>query len=284
MSKPAARIGDGHNCPKLTPGTGVPHVGGVIIGPGCGTVLIEGLPAATVGDACMCVGEPDKIIQGSTGVFIGGKPAARSGDRCAHGGVVTGGCGRVLIGEGVGLELFKEADEPVGDDFVEPSDDEKISIINKSIQTCMYILDNKLKLLSNNDELTFKEFKKWFGQCNGKSKKIIVKRIRKVMIVVKKLKGEQFNKVREEDRQKIYAQVYPRDPIHRIFLGDHFWKARDSGMDSRPGILIHEISHFKNVGRTVDHAEGPVKSLDLAIKNPKDALFNADSFEYFMEA
>ncbi|WP_165760417.1 M35 family metallo-endopeptidase [Niastella populi] len=55
-------------------------------------------------------------------------------------------------------------------------------------------------------------------------------------------------------------------------------------MDSRPGILIHEISHFKNVGRTVDHADGEVKSLDLAIKNPKDALFNADSFEYFMEA
>nr|WP_242675032.1 PAAR domain-containing protein [Niastella populi] len=74
----------------VTPGTGVPHVGGVIIGPGCGTVLIEGLPAATVGDACICVGEPDKITKGSTGVFLGGKPAARIGDQCAQGGRVTG--------------------------------------------------------------------------------------------------------------------------------------------------------------------------------------------------
>jgi uncharacterized Zn-binding protein involved in type VI secretion len=100
MGNPAARLTDMHVCPMVTPGLPpIPHVGGPVIGPGCPTVLISGLPAAVVGDMCMCVGPPDSIAMGSTGVFIGGKPAARMGDTCAHGGTIVLGCPTVLIGE-----------------------------------------------------------------------------------------------------------------------------------------------------------------------------------------
>jgi len=100
MSKPAARIGDMHVCPMVTPGVPpIPHVGGPLSGPGCPTVLIANMPAAVMGDMCFCVGPPDTIILGSSGVFIGGKPAARMGDQCAHGGVISLGCPTVLIGE-----------------------------------------------------------------------------------------------------------------------------------------------------------------------------------------
>lgn len=100
MGKPAARITDMHTCPMVTPGVPpIPHVGGPITGPGCPTVLIGGLPAAVMGDMCVCVGPPDTIILGSAGVLIGGKPAARMGDSCAHGGVIVIGCPTVLIGE-----------------------------------------------------------------------------------------------------------------------------------------------------------------------------------------
>ncbi len=100
MGKPAARIGDMHMCPMVTPGMPpVPHVGGPITGPGCPTVLIGGMPAAVMGDMCTCVGPPDTIVLGSTGVLIGGKPAARMGDQCAHGGMISVGCPTVLIGE-----------------------------------------------------------------------------------------------------------------------------------------------------------------------------------------
>jgi uncharacterized Zn-binding protein involved in type VI secretion len=100
MGKPAARIGDMHVCPMVTPGTPpIPHVGGPITGPGAPTVLIGGMPAAVMGDMCVCVGPPDTIVLGSTGVLIGGKPAARMGDQCAHGGAITVGCPTVLIGE-----------------------------------------------------------------------------------------------------------------------------------------------------------------------------------------
>jgi hypothetical protein len=63
------------------------------------TVLIGGMPAATLGDMCTCAGPPDTIILGSVGVMIGGKPAARMGDMCAHGGTIVVGCPTVLIGE-----------------------------------------------------------------------------------------------------------------------------------------------------------------------------------------
>jgi hypothetical protein len=46
-----------------------------------------------------CVGPPDSIIIGSTGVLIGGMQAARMGDQTAHGGIITLGCMTVLIGD-----------------------------------------------------------------------------------------------------------------------------------------------------------------------------------------
>lgn len=99
MSKPAARTSDMHICPMLTPGLPpIPHVGGPISGPGCPTVLIAGMPAAQVGDMCVCVGPPDVIAAGSTTVFIGNKPAARMGDQTAHGGTIVAGSPTVLIG------------------------------------------------------------------------------------------------------------------------------------------------------------------------------------------
>lgn len=91
-----ARIADMHTCPLVT--ALVPHVGGPIIGPSVPTVLIGGLPAAVVGDTCVCVGPPDVIVKGSATVLIGGRPAARMGDMTAHGGVIVQGAPNVIVG------------------------------------------------------------------------------------------------------------------------------------------------------------------------------------------
>ncbi|GAB4021225.1 PAAR domain-containing protein [Spirosoma koreense] len=100
MGQPAARVGDMHMCPMVTPGVPpIPHVGGPILPPGQVTVLIGGQPAAGMGDMCTCVGPPDSITKGSTGVMINKKPAARMGDPTAHGGLIALGLPTVLIGE-----------------------------------------------------------------------------------------------------------------------------------------------------------------------------------------
>jgi uncharacterized Zn-binding protein involved in type VI secretion len=75
-----------------------PHVGGPVA-MGCPTVMIGFMPAARVGDMCVCVGPPDAIAKGSPTVMIGGMMAARMGDLTGHGGSITLGCPTVMIGE-----------------------------------------------------------------------------------------------------------------------------------------------------------------------------------------
>jgi uncharacterized Zn-binding protein involved in type VI secretion len=94
-------------------------VGGPIVGPGCPTVLIGGMPAAVLGDMCICVGPPDTIVLGSSGVLIGGKPAARIGDQCAHGGTIMAGCPTVLIGETGTGSAAAEAASPPADNIMQ---------------------------------------------------------------------------------------------------------------------------------------------------------------------
>jgi hypothetical protein len=56
------------------------------------------MPAARVGDMCVCVGPPDSIAMGSPTVLIGNMMAARLGDPTVHGGVITVGFPTVQIG------------------------------------------------------------------------------------------------------------------------------------------------------------------------------------------
>jgi uncharacterized Zn-binding protein involved in type VI secretion len=95
---PAARIGDMHVCPMLTPGVPpIPHVGGPIL-KGAPTVLTGKIPQARVTDMCMCVGPPDMIAKGSMTVLVCSMPAARMGDLTAHGGSIILGLPTVIIG------------------------------------------------------------------------------------------------------------------------------------------------------------------------------------------
>src|SRR5688500_12544813 len=99
MGQPAARVGDMHVCPMVTPGVPpIPHVGGPILPPGGLPVLIAGMPAVRATDMCLCVGPPDVIAKGSVTVLIGKLPAARMGDLTAHGGSIVMGAPTVLIG------------------------------------------------------------------------------------------------------------------------------------------------------------------------------------------
>ncbi|MRT94765.1 PAAR domain-containing protein [Ancylomarina sp. 16SWW S1-10-2] len=93
--KPIATMGSMHVCPMVT--VLVPHVGGPIVGPGAPNVLINGKPAALMGDMCVCIGPPDVVAQGNPAVLINGVPVVCQGDLTAHGGVVMSGEANILI-------------------------------------------------------------------------------------------------------------------------------------------------------------------------------------------
>jgi len=79
-----------------------------------------------------------------------------------------------------------------------------------------------------------------------------------------------------------YAYVFPDDYGH-IYLCGAFWNAPTTGTDSKGGTLIHECSHFTRNGGTDDYVYGQSGAKSLAISNPDEAVFNADSHEYFAE-
>jgi peptidyl-Lys metalloendopeptidase len=81
----------------------------------------------------------------------------------------------------------------------------------------------------------------------------------------------------------VYAHVAPTDPFV-IKLGAFFWPAPDRGYDSKPGALVHEMTHFGLVGATRDLAGDLASSRALAQSNPAGARANANNYEYFVEA
>ncbi|MCA8884267.1 MAG: PAAR domain-containing protein [Rhodobacteraceae bacterium] len=95
---PSARISDFQVCPMVT-GL-VPHVGGPLVGPGAAAVLVNGLPAArgAGSDHAVCCGPSASVMTGSSTVMIEGKPAARVGDTTSHGGTILTGSPNVIIG------------------------------------------------------------------------------------------------------------------------------------------------------------------------------------------
>jgi peptidyl-Lys metalloendopeptidase len=79
-----------------------------------------------------------------------------------------------------------------------------------------------------------------------------------------------------------YAFVYANQP-YKVHLCNAFWSAPATGTDSKAGTLIHETSHFSVVAGTQDYAYGQTACRSLATSNPKRAIHNADSHEYFAE-
>lgn len=90
MSKPAARLSDPTSCPHTGHGTNP-------IVQGSPDVLFDGLPAARMNDKSAC--DSPLVSELSSTVFINGQPAATVGSKGAHGNVVIGGSGTVIIGD-----------------------------------------------------------------------------------------------------------------------------------------------------------------------------------------
>jgi len=305
---PAARITDMHVCPMVT-GI-VPHVGGPILPPGVPTVLIDFLPAATVTTMATCVGPPDMIVMGSTGVMINFLPAARLGDPTVHGGVIVLGSFTCIIGEtgspspgmgGMGAVMAGLA--MAGSDvlsavasayskaaaLLDPKaqalaawhaahdDDIKTALKNQKD-----LLEGKQKALKRWNDADKAEFKKWFGADDDAAKKKIQDRVDKELKLNSELKPENFKPADPSD-PTTFAYVYPNDKTHTVYLDKAFDGAPDTGKDSKAGTLAHEMSHFDDIGGTKDHVYGADNAKALATTDSNKALNNADSFEYYTE-
>jgi len=83
-----------------------------------------------------------------------------------------------------------------------------------------------------------------------------------------------------------YAYVFPADSTHTVYVCGYFWRVptRNCVLDSQPGTLIHEMSHFNNVANTNDVTYGITNCENLAKNNPAQAVRNADNFCFYTDS
>lgn len=316
MGKPAARVGDMHTCPMVTPGLPpIPHVGGPIMGPGVPTVLIGGMPAAVIGDMCTCVGPPDTIIFGSIGVLVMRKPIARVADNCAHGGVISVGLPTVLIGEsGSGGTSFSPPEPGFFDKIVGffkklfniesevPTTwpvENAVSNIQALAEARIMLASKKTELLRWNDS-DKQNVKTWMGDDSEQTRRMLLNRIDITSKAMDKMNPENFQQGpkpagwTDKDWNATYAYVYPTDNTHTIHVGPVYESASTSGSDSKADTIVHETSHYTDVDSTTDEPMDPMdpdpnreiaygqdNCKELAQNDPNRAQRNADNFTYY---
>jgi hypothetical protein len=88
-----------------------------------------------------------------------------------------------------------------------------------------------------------------------------------------------------DSRRKVYAFVDTNDGLLKVWLCNLFWtRAKSSGLDSRGGVLIHELSH--EASQRIDDFVYGTKGA-LGISSPLEAFMairNADNYQFFAES
>lgn len=168
------------------------------------------------------------------------------------------------------------------DDQICPGTDNKE--IQKALKEQAKMLKAKKAELEKWDDDAKKKFEKWFGKSDDESKKKIQTMIEKIIELNKKTTMTNLKKAepKEQDDDQ-FAYVRAGDTTHTIYIDKAFCGALNTGKDSRAGTLCHEMSHFEDIGGTLDH-KYPIEDCKLLAKNKPDlALENANNFEYYLE-
>jgi hypothetical protein len=88
-------------------------------------------------------------------------------------------------------------------------------------------------------------------------------------------KPDQFQFDCSCDQTDTYAFVYP-NKFPMIHLCGAFWRAPANGTDSKAGTIVHEGTHFTNIGSTDDYAYGQSGAKSLAESDPDHGVMNAE--------
>ncbi|HEX7686428.1 MAG TPA: M35 family metallo-endopeptidase [Burkholderiaceae bacterium] len=152
------------------------------------------------------------------------------------------------------------------------------------------LLDKKAALARWNDA-DQAAFQKSFGTTTDAAKATIAGRIDRMLDLNSKMTVDNFV-LADPSKAGRFAFVHRDDMTHTVNIDGEFYDSPMTGIDSKPGALSHEMSHFTDIGDTFDKFDGynadkPVYGPDashlLAQTRPDLALQHADSFEYYLE-
>ena len=136
-------------------------------------------------------------------------------------------------------------------------------------------------------------YKTWFGRWDT----VRAKFVRRTISALKKhIRTSKIHYVCESRgagscNGGTYAFVYPRDSSTIYLCAPYFdlpslsdatfLQVFNSG--TRGGTIIHEMSHYNDIGGTADNCYNRDVCSAYARTNPNGAVHNADSFQYFAE-
>jgi peptidyl-Lys metalloendopeptidase len=121
-------------------------------------------------------------------------------------------------------------------------------------------------------------YERWFGTIDDRRARLV----RDAFAAIASGLGDTLH-FRCDSGKGVYAYVRSSGS-REVYLGRLFWsRAGSSGIDSRPGVILHEVAH--DVSRLIgDHSYGVAGAEALAAKNPDNAVRSADNYEYFAES
>lgn len=125
-------------------------------------------------------------------------------------------------------------------------------------------------------------YKKWFGTANN-SKKTIVSSYYNTIDSALDTENIIFDcSCLAFETNSTGAYVYNSLPYY-INICKGFWGFDYSGFWSQGGVIIHEMSHFKIIAGTDDHAYDFDICKDFSESHPSKAISNANNYMYFAE-
>jgi len=170
----------------------------------------------------------------------------------------------------------------VGFSFISCTTDRQ-SQINTAVTTAKSMASSSLSYLTSSS--CDSAFVTWFGRYTGSSRWSMIQQ--NFNRISAKLNSGVFNVncAGPSCSSDTFAYVYPTDSSFTVYVCGAFWSAPNYvAYDSKPGTLIHEMSHFSVIGGTQDHTYGTSSAKDLASRQPDKAVNNADNHEYFAES
>lgn len=154
--------------------------------------------------------------------------------------------------------------------------------VEQALKDQRAMLEQKKASLARWNDQDKADFKKYFGSTDEAARKKMQDRVDKELALNKSMTPTDFKRASPSKANR-FAYVYPDDKTHTVYLDQAFDKAPSTGKDSKAGTLCHEMSHFKDIGGTSDHAYGQKNAIALAKSDPASAQDNADNFEYYCE-
>jgi hypothetical protein len=119
---------------------------------------------------------------------------------------------------------------------------------------------------------------RWFGAAPPAE---VADRLRRTAAWLAKPSGVQLRCNDQAGCGPMHRMAYAAPSRGLLGLCPSFFRAGDSGFDTRWGVMIHEASHI--AAGTRDHVYGPQAAAVLAKQDPMRAAENADNYEYFVE-